>query len=1045
MNRRRTKLIKEIVNRHNVGSITDVELLFYYKKSKRAIILNWVGLLTVDLISSTLLEYLRLNEIAKLDSAILNHDRRINWLQCLHKFNFALASLKDIKSSKSTMDWIILKKLHFEELEFSIDDSFTNVAIFNKIMYGLAEQSPNLKSVKFQNQGSTDKVHNKSLYYLAILCSKLESISTFDLVIHDEDLVALGMTCRNLKYIKFRLPSNDTIPESGILELLGKCRSIIHFEIDFNIDAFISMHIDNSLFYSMKLNKLGTCCGQLETLDLRDFSDVNGRCAEVFAKGCPRLKSIVIHSIKNHEVFVKYFQALSSHCRLLESVDIKTTESVDTNDERIITALRSNLPLLRQLILAGEASEQFVQMLIENCPLLDDPCFKISVSSFHKLRHFKNLKCVYPSQFYGFQSWDDISGLLTTKGQNLEFVSLGQYMSDATLIFLGDNCPNLTAIFSSFEDKNATSLGIIYIFKKCKSLTKFAKGDIPFEISEEYYDRQKCKGKNNLPNKISRKCAVVDNQNIPFEDRKLFKIISSLVQVDSMSEADFTSDCNKAKRILNLNWIGLLLTRDWFSSHLLQYLSIFEIAKVDTSICNVVWRRTWLHSLETNFVDTPMQDVKWSKAVIDWVLLKKLHFNELDINVCEWSTDVVMSSQRVFDLALQCHNLTRLALSDARSLPERSYYFFDDYTGYRTLVTKEAAYAKYNTHVITDDIILSLFAICHQLEGIAISNIPLDFHIFKRVGQSLHQLKSINLQLPSNTQQVWAADYIFEHTPNLTSIELSSDKNAFRSNILAAISRHCLLLESVSLDNILHDDDTAYEDYGDNDVDSRAHIDMLAKGCPKLKSVKIHFMRSPGILLKYLQALGTHCHAMEELMLGGIKFSGFDETAENREIIQTFTVGCPLLKKLIFTNLPGIFDCLVHSLADNCLSLEALTMPLTQTGLIEIRRIRQLKHLDFVNVGQVSEEDVVEVLERKGQSLEYLGINSNYADGLLRCIADNCPNLIGLNFRGPVFNNISREDYLYLFHRCKSLSTMDPTTFQNVPDEVLAGLKKRKK
>ena len=69
---------------------------------------------------SYILQYLKLKDIAKLDSAFCNHEDRMHWLILLKQYCVLYLNIEEGKSGNILAEWLLLRKVGVEELSLKL-------------------------------------------------------------------------------------------------------------------------------------------------------------------------------------------------------------------------------------------------------------------------------------------------------------------------------------------------------------------------------------------------------------------------------------------------------------------------------------------------------------------------------------------------------------------------------------------------------------------------------------------------------------------------------------------------------------------------------------------------------------------------------------------------------------------------------------------------------------------------------------------------------------------------------------------------------------
>ena len=132
---------------------------------------------------SLLLPYLKLNEIAKLDSSICNHEDRKKFLECLSNLITEIDLDKisiELINVESMTDWIVCRKLNL--IKISLDSSlYDEIEISDISISRLVKHNPNIKELKFSGviRDNNSKILSLKLLFTTLgnYCPLLENFA----------------------------------------------------------------------------------------------------------------------------------------------------------------------------------------------------------------------------------------------------------------------------------------------------------------------------------------------------------------------------------------------------------------------------------------------------------------------------------------------------------------------------------------------------------------------------------------------------------------------------------------------------------------------------------------------------------------------------------------------------------------------------------------------------------------------------------------------------------------------------------------------------
>ena len=531
-----------------------------------------------------------------------------------------------------------------------------------------------------------------------------------------------------------------------------------------------------------------------------------------------------------------------------------------------------------------------------------------------------------------------------------------------------------------------------------------------------------------------------------------------------------------------------LLHSEWFISHLLSYLWIHDVAKLDSAICNHADRKYWLDHLNKSQSSlyanlSPASTTKIYEYVIDrmveWVKLKRIQLDQFVING-SLLDKVIYISEHVFEDVISCHkNLKKLQFIEL-------FRF-------------------------TKKIDLN---ITHPLEDFLFQGFISD-NSLNMLADCFYNLKYLNLDL--------SIDYENE--------EEDIDENnygAFRQLSIQAILRKNEQLKSLYLKNVLLNShilltlgtccpelevfDLSVSEDDDDEIEFvvyKSEIQKFAQGCQYLKVFNIDYDISGDIDL-FFEYFGQNNPFLELVGLSAIR--DLNVTININTFVK-FTKNCPLLKELRLAGVKLTTYC-IESLKNNCLNIERLELHDCDLSIETLTIIGQFLKLKSIMLGgstSITDKKINCLIEScKNGAIEsfelrdshklsnaglfqlsklpflksiYLGYISDITDGAIAYLVSNlrkvehihiayCPNISIVSLRHiakhcPLLRSFEINLYsksLYknrapdlssgfqaLVQNCPLLVELRSTTetpwsvYDSVPDEIKSVVNKRKK
>ena len=472
------------------------------------------------------------------------------------------------------------------------------------------------------------------------------------------------------------------------------------------------------------------------------------------------------------------------------------------------------------------------------------------------------------------------------------------------------------------------------------------------------------------------------------EKRKLSELSDSEIDryagkydMQAMHHQNVRSENNKL-------WMTLI-SSGWFSCFL-QYLNLKDIAILDSAFCNREDRISWLillrqHTVPFLFIERNILINEFA----NWLILKNTFSSELKFSLMpENNTYPDLSDENMIKLINNCPHLKSLEVNGEHE-PIRNF-----------------------------SAVFSNTIDCYsKLEVLKLEHVDITENTYELLSKSCHQLKVIEFYFVSIT----GTETLLMASKNLLELYLNTnDYDINVGSILEVLGSYCPSLQSLSLLN----DDIVIDE-------TDKQIEIFTKGCPYLKSLYFHFGETD-MFDKLFLYLGTYNPLFEELTLINHYNNPVICTLEP---IKVFSMGCPLVRKIVWNNMQlSTTECFNH-LINNCTQLEELTLEkcrVCKDGLIitkeSDKKLQNLKNLNLSGNDNLTDESFINII--KGcYNLKTIRIHYRHklTDASLMSIAANCPNLEALYFHkaGNKFRDIGINELktkcLQLKISCSSL------------------------
>ena len=439
------------------------------------------------------LEYLRMEEIAQLDSSFLNHADRCIWLVSLKSYrpksNVKISSVQFAK-------WLILKDICLQKL--SLDLSISDESIILQLL----KICPKLKDLTISDKTSNHMTLSfQTLIGVAMIFQKLKCLDMSNIQIPDGGLEILSIVCHQLKVIVF-----VDINMIGLNKLIEMNHALTHLRVESSIDC----PSIGELFDTLGLN-----CPQLRFF-IYNFKKQNISTTEIeathaqietFTRGCPKLEtlSLIFGIPLSTTMYDKLFYCLGNYNPYLTNLSMlllfsSTLQPSETVINDSLQILSNGCPLLRDCSITNaniRVSTQAVTYLVNHsihletlnlslCCICDDRL--IITKETDKLNNLESL-----GLSLNLNITDESIINLVTDCHNLEEIHIQccPKLTDTSLFSISMNCLQLEKIYLDFDGNKITIAGLKELINKCPKLIKIDSCDeLPNEIEEELLRRR---------------------------------------------------------------------------------------------------------------------------------------------------------------------------------------------------------------------------------------------------------------------------------------------------------------------------------------------------------------------------------------------------------------------------------------------------------------------------------------------------------------------------------------------------------------------------
>ena len=435
------------------------------------------------------------------------------------------------------------------------------------------------------------------------------------------------------------------------------------------------------------------------------------------------------------------------------------------------------------------------------------------------------------------------------------------------------------------------------------------------------------------------------------------------------------------------------ISSDWFS-YFLKFLSLRDIAILDSAFCNHEDRIQWLISITNHSVPClNIRSMEAGKDFMNWLILKKICSEELKFTLHS-TNDVPPTMIRIIN---NCPHLRKLELSNE----------------YRFIPTRMISFSEVLSHTLSR---------YNNLEILKIEHVGICESDFESLSNICHQLKVIHL-LDIN---VTGLEKLLMTNRHLLDLKIASH-NIRVGYTFEILGQYCPLLQKCHV----------WCCHGSEyNVTNNNQIETFTKGCQHLKYLNFGIsdinMTPITVFDKLLLYLGKY-----NLLLEDLRLFDYEEqiTLVASESLKILSIGCPNLRLLHISGIkiPAQGVCHVINNMNRLDEVAFLNCKLCEDGSIISHvndKLKSFKHLNLSLNPYLDDESFVNLI--KGcHNLECLKFTDcdDLTDDSLFNIAANCPSL------KDIYLDLDNFSYLGIIE----LETKCPKLLYKLDDKNLYG------
>ena len=452
---------------------------------------NFIYLFTSAWFSEQLLKCLNIHEIVNLDSSICNHFDRTLWNYCLQKSQLFLklhAYDKDNGHFDHIMKWIHFKKISIFDLSLRLENGLRTVS-----NCPISILNPSVKAFKVESDHTKDSKHSELFQHILTFCPKLHEIDTKDNA-SKSGLSSIGEQLNQLQSIRICDVGHgdaNVIDKFSPIDLIKLIKKNKHLEY---------IEVENMNLCGEVLVALGVFCPQIKSIHLKPKSNeqnVTDEQIETLTKGCRNLECFkidffcvmscnkLLQHLGKYNPSLTVLQISGDHQRKIEALSVDSIIRFSKGCQRLreisFSYLNISAQCLSSLVKYGAADIEHLKF--HRCEIANN-----GLADIAKLPSLKSLVL----RFANSVTDQGIINLIKVNGHNLEQIDICycNKITDASLMSIAANCPNLKKIIIFSNLDFFTDKGYWELFKRCRKLVNI-EGMIPDELEDALKQRRR--------------------------------------------------------------------------------------------------------------------------------------------------------------------------------------------------------------------------------------------------------------------------------------------------------------------------------------------------------------------------------------------------------------------------------------------------------------------------------------------------------------------------------------------------------------------------
>ena len=407
-----------------------------------------------------LFEYLEVAEIVQLDSLTRK------WKECRgNDFSALSYRIQTYFINHGAIEWAAKRDIRFEVLHLmyidgpELSSQRKHITINREGAISLSQLCTNLVELRlhFRHPFHIDK---EFFSLLPTIGQHLEILDIQgDVPICENDLIAIGNSCRNLKEITLHIYGTN-VTCIGINGLLKYASHLISFTSSGHGHAPLTL-------------LLAEYCPLIEHVDIFYESEDD---FELLTKTCKNLKwlSIWNYCAKSIVDADHLLQCLSENSVYLESFHVEIDGADFSMDGLKQLALNSSQLKSVEIMCLDEVCEETVKHFVSNCPLLEYFCFDSWKMTDNILKELGQCVTLIKMDLYRSNVTDEGIEWLLQTNRCFEDIDISncELLSARSLFIIGTNCPELIHFDCQLgNNMNYSVEGFQHIMAKCAHLS----------------------------------------------------------------------------------------------------------------------------------------------------------------------------------------------------------------------------------------------------------------------------------------------------------------------------------------------------------------------------------------------------------------------------------------------------------------------------------------------------------------------------------------------------------------------------------------------